>query len=179
MATWDPGLDEHAERVAALAEIVGRRLGWGESQLEGLRLGAALHDVGKMSISPELLAKPGDLDEDERALIRAHPVEGMWLIAGSTTLAPALPYVLFHHERWDGLGYPTRRGGDEIPIEGRLLAVVDAFDAMMSERPYRPALTLEDAVGEIKRCSGSQFDPEIAAALLGAIEDGAVTPGAA
>ena len=91
---------------------------------------------------------------------------------GFRTLAPALPYVLFHHERWDGLGYPTRRVGDEIPIEGRLLAVVDAFDAMTSERPYRPALTLDDAVVEIKRCSGSQFDPEVAGAMIEAVESG-------
>jgi HD-GYP domain-containing protein (c-di-GMP phosphodiesterase class II) len=179
MATWDPGLDEHAERVATVADAIGRRLGWDEDQLDGLRLGAALHDVGKMSINPALLAKPGALDDDERALIRAHPVEGMWLIAGVETLTPAMPYVLFHHERWDGLGYPTRRAGEEIPIEGRLLAVVDAFDAMTSVRPYRPALTLAEAVSEVQRGVGSQFDPEIAAALLEAVDDGAVTACAA
>ena len=87
--------------------------------LEALRLGAALHDVGKVNVRPEVLAKPGRLDDGELAEIRAHPVEGMWLIAGVPSLRPALPYVLFHHERWDGLGYPTRRAGAAIPLEGR------------------------------------------------------------
>lgn len=179
MATWDPDLDRHAERVATLAEVMAHRLGWSEDRLEGLRLGATLHDVGKTTLSLELLTKPGTLDDDELAQIRAHPVEGMWLIVGVETLAPAMPYVLFHHERWDGLGYPTRRAGEDIPVEGRLLAVADAFDAMTSQRPYRPALTLDDAVAEVQRCSGTQFDPEIASALLDAVESGVVTRRAA
>jgi HD-GYP domain-containing protein (c-di-GMP phosphodiesterase class II) len=179
MAEWDPGLDEHVERVAAHAEAIAHRLGWTDDRLANLRLGAALHDVGKVAIRADLLAKPGALDDDERAQIRAHPVEGMWLIVGVETLAPALPYVLFHHERWDGLGYPTRRAGEDIPIEGRVLAVADAFDAMTSARPYRPAFTLDDAVAEVRRCSGSQFDPEIASALLAAVDAGIVTARAA
>ena len=113
------------------AGSAGRR-----SALEELRLGAALHDVGKVNVRADVLAKPGQLDEVELAEVRAHPVEGAWLIAGVPSLAAALPYVLFHHERWDGAGYPTRRAGLEIPIEGRLLAVADAFDAMTSSRPY-------------------------------------------
>ena len=86
-----------------------------------LRLGAALHDVGKVNVRPDVLTKPGRLDDSELAEVRAHPVEGAWLIAGVPSLAAALPYVLFHHERWDGCGYPTRRSGIEIPVEGRLL----------------------------------------------------------
>ena len=120
-------------RASALhAEAVARRLGWRRSRLEELRLGAALHDVGKVNVRADVLGKPGQLDEVELAEVRAHPVEGAWLIAGVASLAPALPYVLFHHERWDGAGYPTRRAGLEIPVEGRLLAVADAFDAMTS-----------------------------------------------
>jgi HD-GYP domain-containing protein (c-di-GMP phosphodiesterase class II) len=179
MAAWDPGLDRHAERVCAHAEAIAHRLGWTEDRLTTLRLGAAFHDVGKVAIRADLLSKPGALDDDERAEIRAHPVEGMWLIVGIDTLVPALPYVLFHHERWDGLGYPTRRAGNDIPIEGRVLAVADAFDAMTSVRPYRPAFTLDDAVAEVRRCSGSQFDPEVAAALLDAVAAGDVTAHAA
>ena len=136
----DPLLGAHAARVAANAEAVAARLGWDEERLEALRLGAALHDVGKVNVRPEVLAKPGGLDEAELAEIRAHPVEGVWLLAGVPALVPALPYVLFHHERWDGDGYPTRRAGAEIPVEGRVLAVADAFDAMTSGRPYRAPL---------------------------------------
>ena len=109
---------------------------------------------------PGVLSKPGRLDDAELAEVRAHPVEGAWLIAGVPSLAAALPYVLFHHERWDGGGYPTRRAGLEIPLEGRLLAVADAFDAMTSARPYCDARAFDGAVAEVERCSGTQFDPD-------------------
>lgn len=174
MDVADPDLGGHAARVGRHAEAVALRLGWDDAQLERLRLGSALHDVGKVTVRPEVLAKPGRLSDDELAEIRAHPVEGLWLLAGLPSLAPALPYVLFHHERWDGAGYPTRRRGTEIPIEGRLMAVADAFDAMTSERPYRAALPLHEALAEVRRCAGSQFDPEIATALVDAVECGDV-----
>ncbi len=174
MSVCDPTLGGHAARVGAHAELIARRLGWDGERIVDLRLGAALHDVGKVSVRPEVLQKPGALDDDELAQIRAHPVEGAWLISGVRSLAPALPYVLFHHERWDGAGYPTRRAGAEIPLEGRILAVADAFDAMTSSRPYRSALTVDDALGEVSRCSGSQFDPQIAKTFLDAWSDGAV-----
>ncbi|HEX3291043.1 MAG TPA: HD domain-containing phosphohydrolase [Gaiella sp.] len=179
MDVCDPALGAHAARVAANAEAVAVRLGWDESQLEALRLGAALHDVGKVNVRPEVLSKPGTLDEGELAEIRAHPVEGLWLIAGVPSLQPALPYVLFHHERWDGGGYPTRRSGTAIPVEGRVLAVADAFDAMTSGRPYRPSLDLEAAADEIDRCAGTQFDPEIAEAFLAALGGGELVWGEA
>ena len=98
----------------------------------------------------------------------------MWLISGVRSLAPALPYVLFHHERWDGAGYPTRRAGAEIPLEGRVLAVADAFDAMTSSRPYRAALPVDEALDEVVRCAGSQFDPQIARTFLDAWGDAAL-----
>ena len=179
MDVCDPALAPHAARVASNAEAVAVRLAWDDRQLEGLRLGAALHDVGKVNVRPEVLGKPGLLDEDELAEIRAHPVEGTWLIAGVPSLAPALPYVLFHHERWDGTGYPTRRSGSAIPLEGRVLAVADAFDAMTSRRPYRRSLTTQDAAGEIARCAGTQFDPEIASVFLDALRAGEIVPGEA
>ena len=177
MEVCDPALGAHAERVAANAEAVARRLGWGEERLERLRVGAALHDVGKVNIRPEVLSKPGTLDALELAEMRAHPVEGLWLLAGVPSLAPALPYVLFHHERWDGFGYPTRRAGELIPLEGRILAVVDAFDAMTSVRPYRPSRTPAEAAEEVRRCAGSQFDPTVADAFLDALGAGEVTCG--
>ncbi len=174
MSVCDPTLEGHTARVCAHAEAVAVRLGWHADKLDELRLGAALHDVGKVNVRPEVLAKPGALDESELAEIRAHPVEGAWLIAGVRSFAPALPYVLFHHERWDGAGYPTRRAGREIPLEGRILAVADAFDAMTSARPYRDALRADMAIAEVERCAGSQFDPEIAAAFVDAYGAGEI-----
>jgi HD-GYP domain-containing protein (c-di-GMP phosphodiesterase class II) len=174
MRLCDPDLGEHAERVARHAEAVARRLGWSEQRIQELRLGAALHDVGKVNVPATVLTKPAALDEEELAHVRAHPVEGAWLVVGVQLLRPALPYVLFHHERWDGHGYPTRRGGAEIPVEGRLLAVVDAFDAMTSVRPYRAALPTDAALAEIDRCAGSQFDPVIASVFLEAYGAGEI-----
>ncbi len=174
MRTCDPTLQDHALRVGAHAAAVARRLRWGDERLSDPRLGAALHDVGKVNVRGEVLAKTGRLDDDELAEIRAHPVEGAWLIAGLQPLAAALPYVLFHHERWDGAGYPTRRAGREIPIEGRVLAVADAFDAMTSARPYREAQELDWAVGEVERCAGTQFDPDVAEAFRDAFEAGEI-----
>ena len=172
MDVCDPDLGGHAARVAELAETIARRLGWSDERLDDVRLGAALHDVGKVALRPEILQKSGTLTPEEIAHVQAHPIEGVWLIAGVRSLVRALPYVLFHHERWDGGGYPTRRAGAEIPLEGRILAVADAFDAMTSPRPYRAALTLELALEEVARCAGSQFDPGIAEAFLEAWSSG-------
>jgi HD-GYP domain-containing protein (c-di-GMP phosphodiesterase class II) len=174
MSVCDPSLEGHASRVGLHAEAVARRLGWTDTALEDLRLGAALHDVGKVNVRSDILTKPGRLDDAELAEVRAHPVEGAWLIAGIPSLAAALPYVLFHHERWDGDGYPTRRAGHEIPIEGRLLAVADSFDAMTSSRPYCDARAFDGAVAEVERCSGSQFDPAVADAFVAAYAAGEI-----
>ena len=172
MGVCDPSLEAHARRVSGYAGAVARRVGWEERELAGVQLGAALHDVGKLSIRSDVLSKPGALDPDERAEIEAHPVEGAWLISTVRSFAAALPYVLFHHERWDGAGYPTRRSGRAIPIEGRVLAVADAFDAMTSTRPYRDAMTADEAAAEVERCSGTQFDPDVAGAYLDALACG-------
>ncbi len=176
MEVCDPSLHGHAARVALIAESVALRLSWDEPEVESLRVGAALHDVGKVSVRPEVLAKKGPLDAGELAEVRAHPVEGIWLISGVRSLLHALPYVLFHHERWDGNGYPTRRAGEDIPLAGRLLAVADAFDAMTSRRPYRRPLAFGDAVAEVERCAGTQFDPLVVAAFVDAVAAGEIAP---
>jgi HD-GYP domain-containing protein (c-di-GMP phosphodiesterase class II) len=170
----DPDASAHATRVAGLAEIVARRLGWRE--LEPLRLGGALHDLGKLAIPRWVLMKRTPLTAAEVARIREHPRTGARLLAPITPARPALPYVLFHHERWDGEGYPTGRGGGEIPIGARLLAVVDAFDAMTSDRPYRRALSVEAAVAEVNRCAGGQFDPVVARVFVSAWMEGEIRP---
>ena len=174
MAVCDPSLEGHASRVGDHAEVLARRLGWSDDALTDLRLGAAFHDVGKVSIRPGVLTKAGRLTPQELAAIRVHPVEGAWLISGIRSLAPAMPYVLFHHERWEGGGYPTGRTGAEIPIEGRVLAITDAFDAMTSLRPYRERLSGDEAAREVERCGGSQFDPQLAELFVDAYAAGEI-----
>ena len=161
----DVSLRGHSARVTAYAEALGVRLGWDAGKLQEVRLGSFLHDLGKLTIDADVLAKPGPLDEAEWEQLRWHPTAGAFLIVGVSSFHRALPYVLFHHERWDGAGYPTGRAGDEIPIEARVLAVADAFDAMTSARPYREAVPVEVALAEIERCAGTQFDPDVAEAL--------------
>jgi HD-GYP domain-containing protein (c-di-GMP phosphodiesterase class II) len=168
----DPDATRHASRVASLAEVLARRLGWHE--LETLRLGGVVHDVGKLAVPKRVLMKRTALTPAEIARIREHPHAGARLLAPITSARPALPYVLFHHERWDGHGYPTGRCGAEIPIGARVLAVVDAFDAMTSDRPYRRALPAEAAVAEVARCAGGQFDPVVARVFVDAWLEGQI-----
>jgi HD-GYP domain-containing protein (c-di-GMP phosphodiesterase class II) len=156
----------HGSRVAALAEPVARRLGWDRERIALLRYGAPLHDIGKVAISRELLRKTGPLTVDELDEIHRHPRAGADLVLPIRRARHALPYVLFHHERWDGGGYPTGIRGRSIPVEARLLAVADAFDAMTSLRPYRRSLEPDLALIEISACAGSQFDPVVAEAFL-------------
>jgi HD-GYP domain-containing protein (c-di-GMP phosphodiesterase class II) len=156
----------HGARVAALAEPVARRLGWDGERIAALRLGAPLHDIGKVAIRRELLRKAGPLTALELAEIRSHPAAGAALVLPIRAARQALPYVLFHHERWDGSGYPSGIRGRSIPLEARLLAVADAFDAMTSLRPYRRPHPVEHALVEIGVCAGTQFDPLVAEAFL-------------
>jgi HD-GYP domain-containing protein (c-di-GMP phosphodiesterase class II) len=151
----------HGARVAAFAEPVAHRLGWEDAQIATLRFGALHHDIGKVVVRRDLLLKPGPLTLDELAEIRTHPSAGAELVGPLRGARDALPYVLCHHERWDGKGYPSRLRGHTIPLEARLLAVADAFDAMTSPRPYRHALTHERAIVELCSCAGTQFDPEL------------------
>jgi HD-GYP domain-containing protein (c-di-GMP phosphodiesterase class II) len=151
----------HGARVAALAEPIAHGLGWDAARIDLLRFGALHHDIGKVVVRSELLRKSGPLSLAELAEIRIHPSAGAELVGPLRAARDALPYVLFHHERWDGKGYPTHMRGRAIPVEARLLAVADAFDAMTSPRPYRHALTRERALVELCSCAGSQFDPAL------------------
>ncbi len=169
----DPYSSGHAARVTALAEVVAARLGWDEDQIEVLWIGAALHDIGKLAVSERVLRKPGPLSEQELDEVRSHPEEGARMLDLIGTLRAALPCVLHHHERWDGQGYPAGRAGEAIPPEARVLAVVDAYDAMTSDRPYRPALPAAKAVAELERCAGTQFDPDVVEVFAEAWRQGA------
>jgi putative two-component system response regulator len=168
LAARDPSTAAHCARVTFLAGRLAGWLGWDEGKLRALAVGAPLHDIGKVTISEALLRKRGPLEPAELAEIRTHPAAGAKLISPVGPAREALPYVLYHHERWDGGGYPTGRTGTEIPEGARLLSVADAFDAMTSMRPYRRALPTARALGEIERYAGSQFDPVMASAFLDA-----------
>lgn len=156
----------HGARVAAFAEPVARLLGWTPERLALLRHAAPIHDVGKLVVRAEVLLKPGALSNEERDEMREHPRAGASLVIPLPNAKHVLPYVLLHHEQWDGSGYPCGLRGRAIPIEARLLAVADAFDAMTSVRPYSGARSRDDAFAELERGAGSQFDPAIVEAFL-------------
>jgi putative two-component system response regulator len=162
----DPCDAQHGARVALLADTFAACLGWDERRRSCVRLGGTVHDLGKLTVNPAILRKPGALNELELAEVRLHPSSGAWIAAPIRSLHAVLPCILLHHERWDGLGYPAGRRGAETPTEARLLAIVDAYDAMVSDRPYRRAMPIADALSEIQRGSGSQFDPELARAFV-------------
>ncbi len=162
----DPYTAGHTGRVTRIAATIARELNWSREQLENLELGALLHDIGKIGIADDILRKPEGLTLDEYIKMQHHPIMGAQMLKGVSALQAALPYILYHHERYDGTGYPFGLSGTEIPIEGRLLTVADTFDAMTSDRPYRKALTYEQAIEEIVKHRGTQFDPEIVDALL-------------
>lgn len=168
----DPYTRGHSDRVSSLAEVVAQRLGWKRSRLAALRLGALLHDIGKLNLDEAVLRKPGPLDKREFDEIKRHPQAGARMIRGFETLRPALPYILFHHERWDGRGYPSGRSREQIPTGARIVAVADAFDAMISVRPYRPPLPVSTALAELESGAGTQFDPGVVRTFLGAWNDG-------
>ncbi len=156
----------HVGRVQKFALELAQALAWGDEALAALEFGALLHDVGKVLVPRTILNKSGPLQPAEWDLLRRHPQDGARMLAGVDHLRAGVPYALTHHERWDGSGYPRGLAGAEIPIEGRLLAVVDAFDAMTSQRPYRGAMPSKAACAEITQRSGQQFDPQLAEAFV-------------
>jgi diguanylate cyclase (GGDEF)-like protein len=150
----------HSERVGELSARIARRLGIDEPQIELTRLAGSLHDLGKLAIPEEILRKPGALNESERLVLQRHPQIGYRMLE-SLGVEPIADWVLHDHERWDGSGYPDRLRGEQIPLGARIIFVADAFDAMTSERVYRKPLSDRDAVAELERCAGTQFDPAV------------------
>ncbi|MGE5190120.1 MAG: HD domain-containing phosphohydrolase [Gemmatimonadota bacterium] len=156
----------HSQRVTMYSVAIGKALGFTPGRLENLRRAAALHDLGKIGVRESLLNKPGRLTDEEFGEFFRHPEAAIQILEPIPFFAPLLPAIRHHHERYDGKGYPQGLSGVEIPLESRIMAIADAFDAMTSTRAYRKALPTEAANAEIVRCSGSQFDPDIVTLFL-------------
>jgi diguanylate cyclase (GGDEF)-like protein len=170
----DPELREHVRSVATRSIAVGKQLGLDSDQLEELALAAELHDIGKIAIPDSVLQKPGPLTADERTLMQQHTVIGQRILAAVPALRPVGVVVRATHERWDGLGYADRLAGEQIPRAARIIAVCDAFEAMISTRPYSAARTSDDALEELRRCAGTQFDPDIVVVFCELLESHSV-----
>jgi HD-GYP domain-containing protein (c-di-GMP phosphodiesterase class II) len=153
--------EKHAERLAELSTRVGRMLNLMEKDLGELQLLGMLHDIGKIGIDDKILNKPGKLTEEEWVIMKRHPEIGYRIARASHKLARIADYILTHHERWDGTGYPKGLKGNDIPLLSRILAVADAYDAMTEDRVYRKAMSKEQALEEIRQNAGTQFDPLI------------------
>ncbi len=173
-SSWTAG---HSERVTAVALEVGRELGLGESQLDTLHRGGLLHDLGKIGIPATILDKKGKLTDEEMDSMRQHTLVGARILEPIPAYAEVIPIVLQHHERYDGGGYPHGAAGEEIDVLARTLAVADFFDALTSDRPYRPARDPEMVMGIIQEESGKQFDPDVVEAFLKVVETTEVVPG--
>ncbi len=172
----DSTTEGHVQRVAKLASRVGRRMGVDGSRLEILRYAAILHDIGKIGVPELVLNKRGPLTPEERKIMESHVTIGVDILETVDLLRPAIPFIRYHQERWDGrtdVEYPGYFGlqGEEIPLEARIIAVVDAFDAMTNDRPYRSALAVTEAAAELRRESGHQFDPAVVDVLLDLLEN--------
>src|SRR4051812_47941982 len=151
----------HIRRVQVFAAGLARSIGLSENEVQGVKTAALLHDIGKLAVPEHILSKPGPLTQEEFQKIRIHPQVGAEIIAGVPFPYPVAPLILSHHERWDGKGYPAGMKGDEIPLGARILSVVDYFDALMSERPYHKAMSLDAAVGLLKQESSKALDPRV------------------
>lgn len=168
----DNDTEAHVQRTQVIGSVLGRRLGLTDAQLSDLSLLCILHDIGKIGIPLEILNKPGKLNAEEWAVLRSHVYKGYEIASSSKELNHIAGMILHHHERWDGMGYPDGLSKESIPLLSRVIAVVDAYDAMVNDRTYRSALPLEEACAELRRCAGSQFDPVIVSELLHLIAAG-------
>ncbi len=164
----------HSQRVVRYTLAIAQRMGFGGNELEEIGRGALLHDIGKIGVRDSVLLKPGKLDQTEWAEMREHPSIGYRMIQNIPFLSTPADIVLSHQERWDGSGYPRHLSRREIPVGARIFAVADTLDAMTCDRPYRRGTSFSNAIAEIQRCAGTQFDPEAVAAFLSIREDGLI-----
>ncbi len=163
--------EAHSMRVATYSVAIARKLLLGQHKMFGVFLGALFHDVGMAGVDERIFNKPGRLTDEEYCEMQKHVEIGAKVISKVPFLAPALPAVMYHHERWDGSGYPKALAARKIPLEARVVGVADVFDALRSPRPYRQALSIEEALNEIKQLAGKEFDPEVVTALEQAAAD--------
>ena len=163
----DPYTRGHSDRVRRMSVRIGMKLGFDEKRLESLVFGALLHDIGKIGIKDEVLQKQGNLNSKEYQYIQEHPLIGVKIVEGIDFFKDKIPMIRNHHEHFDGSGYPDGLVGEAIPLEARTVAVPDAFDAMTSSRPHHGAISLEEALSEMERGKGKQFDPRILEIFLG------------
>jgi hypothetical protein len=162
----DPYTQAHTSRIRDMAVAMAVGLQVSSDIRRAVKLGAILHDVGKIGIPDAILLKPAPLTDEEWVVMRAHPAIGERMLGNIDFINPALPIIRHHHERWDGRGYPDGLVAESIPVGARIVAVCDSLDAMTSDRPYRPAMTMQEACDELLRCAGAQFDPTCAALLV-------------
>jgi putative nucleotidyltransferase with HDIG domain len=165
----DPYTAGHSARVQRIAVAVAEELGVPRERLDAVRFGGLFHDIGKIAVPDSILTKPGALDEDEYAVVQRHPADGAEIVSHFSRLNDTVPLIRHHHERWDGKGYPEGLAGEEIPSEACIVGLADAWDAMTTDRPYRPAMTVEEAAAEVRRCRGTQFAPQVVDAFFAAL----------
>src|SRR5919201_1425850 len=164
----DPYTAGHSARVQRVALAVAEELGIPHDRLDAVRLGGLFHDIGKIAVPDRILTKPGALDDAESDVIQRHPADGAEIVSHFGRLREAVPLIRHHHERWDGQGYPDRLSGDDVPLEAYVVGLADAWDAMTTDRPYRTAMTVDEAAVEVRRCRGTQFAPRVVDAFFAA-----------
>jgi HD-GYP domain-containing protein (c-di-GMP phosphodiesterase class II) len=172
----DPYTAGHSRRVAAYSRLLAIDLGLSSEVVKQIEHAALLHDIGKVGVPDAVLFKNGELDDEERLLIRAHPVIGAGLLADIPTMCDIYPCILHHHERWDGRGYPDGLSGENIPLGARIIAVADSFDAMTTDRPYRRGLGADAAIAELVRHETTQFDRRCVLAFIALVQRGEIVP---
>jgi len=167
----DQETEGHSKRVTSLTVSLASRLGISEEEITRMSRGALLHDVGKIGIPDSILKKPGPLDDAEWLLMKQHPAIAFDMLSPIPYLKDSLDIPLYHHEKWDGSGYPKGLKGEAIPLAARLFSVIDVFDALTSDRPYRKAWNIDETIDYIRKQAGIQFDPELVTAFISMIEE--------
>ena len=162
----DKETEGHTQRVTEMSLRLARAMGVDEAEQVHIRRGALLHDIGKMGVPDAILLKPGPLTEEEWVVMRKHPVHAYQMLSPILFLRPALDIPYCHHEKWDGAGYPRGLKGEEIPLAARIFAVVDVWDALLSDRPYRPGWPEEKVRAHIRSLAGTHFDPQVVAVFM-------------
>jgi HD-GYP domain-containing protein (c-di-GMP phosphodiesterase class II) len=168
----DPYTRGHSERVARYSIAIGKHLQLPAQEMRNLRISALLHDVGKIGIDDRILRKPGALSDEEFEIMKTHPAKGAAIMSGVAQLIDIIPGMKYHHERWTGGGYPESLKGDQIPMQARIVAVADTFDAMTTNRPYQKAMDIDYVVQKIRELAGTRYDPLVVEAFASAVKHG-------